>query len=98
MDEALLEANSQKFRSRGAEKGFLNIKIMVVKPFSTDEDRRSFKRNLEDAQGAENAGRVLLLESNSVTGDLKEDFTLGDLSSPYNDTLFKYSDEQAKKI
>tara|TARA_R110000823_G_scaffold266679_4_gene386432 strand:- start:2781 stop:3929 length:1149 start_codon:yes stop_codon:yes gene_type:complete len=97
MDEALLEANSQKFRSRGAEKGFLNIKIMVVKPFTNDDDRRDFKRNLEDAQGAENAGRVLLLESNSVTGDLKEDFTLGDLSSPYNDTLFKYSDEQAKK-
>jgi len=97
MDEALLEANSQKFRSKGSEKGFLNIKIMVVKPFATEEERRSFKNNLENAQGAENAGRVLLLESNTVTGDLKEDFTLGDLSSEYNDSLFKYSDEQAKK-
>jgi hypothetical protein len=97
MDEALLEANSQKFRSRGSEKGFLNVKIMVVKPFDSEEDRIEFKKNLKNAQGADNSGRVLLLESSSPTGDLKEDFTLGDLSSEYNDELFKYSDEQAKK-
>lgn len=96
LDEALLEANSQKFRSRGSAKGFLNIKIMVVKPFSDDEDRQAFKRTLESAQGAENAGKVVLLESNTITGNLKEEYGLDDLSSQYNDTLFKYSDEQAK--
>lgn len=97
LDEALLEANSQKFRSRGSAKGFLNIKIMVVKPFANEDDRRAFKNTLENAQGAENAGKVILLESNSITGNLKEEYGLDDLSSEYNDELFKYSDEQAKK-
>lgn len=97
LDEALLEANSQKFRSRGSSKGFLNIKIMAVKPFATEEERNQFKRTLTEAQGAENAGKVVLLESSSITGDLKEDYSLEDLSSAYNDELFKYSDEQAKK-
>lgn len=97
LSEALLEKNSQTFRSKGAEKGFLNTKLMVVQPFGKDEDRRKFKSTLQDLQGAENAGNVLLLEASQATEDLKNQMQLQDLSSPTNDKLFEYSDKQGRK-
>ncbi|WP_048331004.1 phage portal family protein [Bizionia psychrotolerans] len=97
LQEALLEANSQTFRSRGASKGFLNTKLMVVQPFSSADERRRFTNTLDELQGAENAGNVLLLEAGNVSDDLKNQMTLEDLSSKYNDKLFEYSDSQARK-
>lgn len=97
LGEALLEANSTTFRSRGAEQGFLNAKLMVVQPFSTAEERRKFRNTLNDLQGAENAGNVLLLESSNISDDLKNQILMEDLSNPYNDKLFEYSDKQARK-
>lgn len=97
MEEALLEINSQAFRRRGSEKGFLNTKLMVVKPFASKEQEKDFKRSMEHIQGAHNSGSVLLLESSNASEDLSSEVMLEDLSSPYNDTLFSYSDEQARK-
>lgn len=97
LSEALLEKNSQIFRSRGAEKGFLSTKLMTVQPFSSDSDRISFTNKLNDLQGAENTGNVLLLESSNMTDDLSSQIKLEDLTSNYNDELFKYSDSQAEK-
>lgn len=95
--EALLESNSQTFRSKGASKGFLNTKLMVVQPFSNDDDRKAFKRKLDELQGAENAGAVVLLESSNMSDNLDGQLKLDDLSSEYNDELFKYSDLMAEK-
>lgn len=97
MQEALLENNSQTFRSRGADKGFLNTKLMVVQPFASDAERQEFRGTLDDLQGAENAGNVLLLESSYQSEDLGSQVRLEDLSSDYNDKLFQYSDQQAEK-
>ena len=97
LSEALLERNSQVFRSQGAEKGFLSTKLMVVQPFDNDDDRNAFTRKLKNLQGAENAGSVLLLEAGNITDDLKNQMNLQDLSSEYNDSLFEYSDSQAEK-
>lgn len=97
LSEALLEYNSQTFRSRGAEKGFLNTKLMVTQPFENDDLRRGFKKTLNDLQGSENAGNVLLLEAGSISENLDSQIKLEDLSSEYNDKLFEYSDKQAEK-
>lgn len=97
LSEALLEKNSQTFRSQGAEKGFLNTKLMVVQPFGNDDDRRSFNNTLKNLQGAENSGNVLLLEAGATTENLDTQVKLEDLSSKYNDKLFEYSDAQAEK-
>jgi hypothetical protein len=97
LSEALLEKNSQTFRSKGAEKGFLNTKLMVVQPFSSEDERRQFTNQLNDLQGAENSGSVLLLESSNVSDNLDNQMKLEDLSSTYNDKLFEYSDSQAEK-
>ena len=97
LSEALLEKNSQTFRSRGAEKGFLNTKLMTVQPFSSDDERSDFKNTLENLQGADNAGNVLLLEASQASDDLASQVKLDDLSSKYNDKLFEYSDAQAEK-
>lgn len=97
ISEALLEANSQTFRSRGAEKGFLNTKLMTVQPFQDDDDRRTFIKKLDSLQGADNSGNVLVLESGQQTDDLASQVKLDDLSSQYNDKLFEYSDMQARK-
>lgn len=96
MNEALLENNSQVFRSNGAEKGFLNTKLMLVQPFNSEEERRQFTNKLNDLQGAENSGNILLVESNNISDDLAKQILLQDLSSTYNDKLFEYSDTQAE--
>lgn len=95
--EALLESNSQIFRSNGASKGFLNTKLLAVQPFGSDDDRKRFKRELDGVRGAENSSEVVLLESTQATDDMAKQMYVGDLSSPYNDKLFEYSDSQAEK-
>lgn len=97
LSEALLEANSQTFRSRGAEKGFLNTKILSVQPFATDTDRKDFRKELNGVRGADNSSEVVLLEATQQTEDLSKQIKIDDLSSPYNDKLFEYSDSQAEK-
>lgn len=95
--DALLERNSQTFRSRGAEKGFLNTKILVVPPFKDDPDRKAFIANLRSVKGADNSSEVLLLEMAKPTEDVSKQIFAGDLSSSYNDKLLQYSDSQAEK-
>lgn len=97
LSEALLEANSQTFRSRGAEKGFLNTKILGIQPFKSDEERRSFKKEMNEVRGANNSSEVIVMEAAQQTEDLSKQIFIDDLSSPYNDKLFEYSDKQAEK-
>ena len=97
LSEALLEGNSQTFRSRGSEKGFLNTKLLTTQPFASDEDRRDFRKELNGVRGADNSSEVVLLEATQQTDDLSKQLKIDDLSSPYNDKLFEYSDTQAEK-
>jgi hypothetical protein len=97
LSEALIEGNSQTFRSRGSEKGFLNTKLLTTQPFASDDDRRDFKKELNGVRGADNSSEVVLLEASQQTDDLSKQIKIDDLSSPYNDKLFEYSDSQAEK-
>ena len=97
LSEALLEANSQTFRSKGAQKGFLNTKLLVVQPFKDDNERKDFKKELNEVRGADNSSEVVLLEASQVSDDLAKQINLNDLSGEYNDKLFVYSDAQAEK-
>lgn len=97
MNDALLEYNASTFRSRGGEKGFLNAKLLITKPMGTDEERSQFKRGLENVQGAENSGRVFWMEVENTTDKIDEEFKLEDLTSDFDDELFRYSEEQARK-
>ncbi len=97
MGEALLEANSQTFRSLGAENGFLNTKILAVPPFESEKARKKFIRDMEGLRGAENSGSVYVIELAQVSEDVEKQLGLKDLSNPYNDSLFEYSDKQAEK-
>lgn len=97
LSEALLESNSQTFRSRGAEKGFLNTKLLTTQPFKTDKDRKEFKKELNEVRGANNSSEVVHLEAAQQTDDLSKQIQLDDLSSEYNDKLFEYSDSRAEK-
>ena len=95
--EALLEGNSQKFRANNSENGFLSTKLMVVRPFEKEEERTAFKRSLKQLQGADNTGKILLMESSNANDNLSEQIKLEDLTSEYNDSLFEYSDNIAEK-
>ena len=75
LSEALLEANSQTFRSQGAQKGFLNTKLLVVQPFKDDNERKDFKKELNEVRGAENSSEVVLLEASQVSDDLTNKLT-----------------------
>jgi len=70
---------------------------MVVAPFASEEEEDDFNDALKSLQGAENSGGVLLLEASSLDGDVNTAVKLEDLSSAYNDTMFQYSEEQARK-
>jgi hypothetical protein len=97
IQEPLLEGNSQSFRSRGAAKGFLNTKLLSTQPFKDDATFKNFKEELNDVRGAENSSEVIILEASQQTDDLSKQIKIDDLSSPYNDKLFQYSDTQAEK-
>lgn len=97
LSEALLESNSQTFRSRGAQKGFLNVKVMVVPPFKDDTARKEFMKDLNDSRGADNSSDTILLELAQPTEDTSKQMNLQDLTGEYNDKLFEYSDKQAEK-
>ena len=97
LSEALLESNSQVFRSAGAEEGFLNSKLLVVPPFTDKEERADFKEKVDSLKGAKNAGSVFLLEMSMPTEDVTKQFDISDLTGSYNDKIFEYSDKQAEK-
>ena len=97
LSEALLESNSQTFRSRGANKGFLNTKLLTVPPFKDEDIRKEFKNDLNELRGAEGSNDVLLLETSTQSDDVSKQIDLSDLSGTYNDKLFEYSDKQAEK-
>jgi hypothetical protein len=97
MSEALLENNSQVFRSKGAQDGFINTKLMTVAPFKTSDDRKEFKKDMDGLRGAKNSNGVLLLETAQPSEDVSKQINLQDLSSTYNDKLFEYSDSQGER-
>lgn len=97
LSEALLEANSQTFRSRGASKGFLNTKLLTTQPFKDNDTRKEFRKDLNNLRGADNSSDVLLLETSQMSDDLSKQIQIDDLSGEYNDKLFQYSDSQAEK-
>lgn len=96
LSEALLENNSQVFRSRGAEKGFLNTKLMTVAPFKDDDTRKEFKDDINELRGADGSNDLLLLELAQNSDDVSKQIDITDLSGTYNDKLFEYSDKQAE--
>lgn len=97
MREAVIQYNSQEFRLNGSEEGFLNTKIMVTQPFDSEESKRRFLDTLKNNRGSRNSGGVIVLETAQVSDDLEKELHLEDLTSPYNDKLFEYSDSQAKR-
>lgn len=95
--DMIAEINAGEFKQKGTTDGFLNTKIMVTKPFNSDEDRRAFKNDLDSIRGAKNSNSVILLESPDATSELKENILLQDLTSSHNDELFEYTESSVEK-
>lgn len=95
--DMIAEINASEFKQKGSSDGFLNCKIMAVKPFNSDEERNAFKRDLDALRGSKNANSVILLESPDAQADLSEQILLQDLTSSHNDELFKYTEESCEK-
>lgn len=95
--EALFESNATIFRSEGAEDGFINTKLMTTAPFKGDNERKDFKKNIDNLRGVKKANKVLLLETSVPSEDVSKQVNLQDLTSVHNDKLFEYSEKQAEK-
>jgi hypothetical protein len=95
--DMIAEINASEFKQKGSTDGFLNCKIMAVKPFNSDEERNAFKRDLDALRGAKNANSVILLESPDANDELSNQMLLQDLTSSHNDELFKYTEESIEK-
>ena len=97
IQDMIAEINAAEFKMKGTSDGFLNTKIMAVKPFSTDEERSAFKRDLDSLRGAKNANSIILLEAPDSSTDLKDNILLQDLTSTHNDKLFEYTENSVEK-
>lgn len=95
--EALLEKNSQLFRSNGADNGFLNTKLLSVPKFEDDPTRDEFVKVIKGLKGSENTGGVLLMEAAQKTEDISKQVSVEDLTGELNDKIFEYSDKQSEK-
>lgn len=96
MGEALLESNSQTFRTKGTTKGFLNTKLLVTPPMGEKEGKK-FNKELNGVRGADNSSEVVHLEAMQAGDEMSKAIYLADLSGEYNDKLFEYSDKMAEK-
>ncbi|MEJ4088236.1 hypothetical protein [Galbibacter orientalis] len=98
LDAVMLDADAEYqssiFTNNGFKKGFFNNKILVVKPFTDDNERHEFKTTIEQMQGGENTSSVLLLEAENPSEDLKEQFLLENIDNNVDDKIFQYSDEK----
>ena len=94
---AIEENNSNIFLSKGSEKGFVNTKIVVTQPFSNEDDRRRFERDIKSVQGVENSGDLILLESSNITDNLDSQIKIYDATSTVDKKTFEYSDIVAEK-
>lgn len=97
MLDMVAEINAAEFKQKGTSDGFLNTKIMVVKPFNSDDERRQFKNDLDSLRGSKNANSVILLEAPDNSSDIKDNMQLQDLTSTHNDELFKYTETSIEK-
>jgi capsid portal protein len=97
MLDMVAEINAAEFKQKGTSDGFLNTKIMVVKPFNSDDERRQFKNDLDSLRGSKNANSVILLEAPDNSSDIKDNMQLQDLTSSHNDELFKYTETSIEK-
>lgn len=97
LGEALSQYNSQTFRVKGSEDGYINTKVLVTQPFESEEQKRKFLKTMESSRGVHNSSGVIVLESAMHSDDLSKELYLTDLTSPYDDELFEYSDKQSKR-
>jgi hypothetical protein len=97
MSEALLEHNSQIFRSVGALNGFLGVKVVVTQPFKDKGEKREFVETIQSLKGAKNTSSLVVFEATQQTDDLSKQINIQDLTSKYNDKLFEYSDTRSEK-
>jgi len=95
--DMIAEINAGEFKQKGTTDGFLNTKIMVTKPFNSDEERRAFKNDLDSIRGAKNSNSVILLESPDASSDLAENILLQDLTSTHDDKIFSYTESSVEK-
>lgn len=96
MDDALSEAKSATFRRRGSSHGFLNTKLLVMPP-STGEEQEEMLESIAGVQGADNSGGIVVLETTGTSDDLKKEIMLADLTTPFDDKQFAYTEAQARK-
>lgn len=87
-NQMIAEIQAAIFMAKGAAEGFVGTKLIVVKPFADDDSRRAFLNRMDSVKGANNAHSTIVVESNSIDGELAEQILVQDLTSEYNDGLF----------
>ena len=97
LKELLIENKSQVFRNNGIERGFLNNKLLARPPYADDDEKKAFKKSIDELSGADGAGKIAIMTIPMEGDDVNKQFAITDLSGSYNDKLFAYTDEQAEK-
>lgn len=91
------EINASEFKQKGSTDGFLNTKIIVTQPFSSDSERNTFKKGIDSVKGSKNANSVVFMEAADPSIDLEKQINIQDLTSEHNDKLFEYTEKSVEK-
>jgi hypothetical protein len=101
VDSVVYDADSEfqasLFKNTGLRKGFFGAKLFVTKPFSSDYERQSFEKTIQDLKGSENSSGVLLLEANLESDKLDEHILIQNIDTNINDKLFESTEQSSAK-
>lgn len=93
IEDILTDASLKTFRLNNVDTNFLANSIFVHKgEFEDDKERREFVESLEEFQGAENAGKMMLVEIE----DEEQKPEIISVEAPKNDKVFELTANSAK--
>ena len=89
------DAEAKDFRLRNLQHGFMASHIIRVPKFQSEEERDDFHANVKKFQGSNQAGKILLLETEGFDSSSNE-FDIETVELQDVDRHFEHSEQSAK--
>ena len=95
LEDVQSDAEAKDFRLRNLQHGFMASHIIRVPKFQSEEERDDFHANVKKFQGSNQAGKILLLETEGFDSSSNE-FDIETVELQDVDRHFEHSEQSAK--
>lgn len=92
LEDVIADSKIKNYRMNIASRGFMAEGFFETSPFRDDKTRDAFLDQIEDFQGADNAGKIMVVENDNAQLPIK--FTPA--QAPNNDKTFSTTNETCK--